>query len=87
MIEKNEFLQSKTKYNIAFKNTNYNIDAFQFQVITMHYVATKNMQLTRKYIPNGSLDFNMQLYMGTIENASNVSPIMVRWRSLLSSKF
>jgi hypothetical protein len=38
-------------------------------------------------IPNGSMDFNMQLYMETIGSAYDVPPIMAGWRSSLRSKF
>ena len=56
-------------------------------MIPTRYLAIRLMQITRKDNPNGSMEFNMQLSMKTIMNASNVSSILVGWRSSLSSKF
>ena len=56
-------------------------------MITTHYLAIRLMQITRKDNPNGSMEFNMQLYMKTIKTTSNVSPILIGERSSLTSKF
>jgi hypothetical protein len=53
----------------------------------MHYLAKRPVQLTRNDNPNGSMEFNMQLYMETIKNASHVSHVLIGWRSSLSSNF